>query len=202
MVEVLAAESELSVGAAERCGLPDACTEDSSDRVRAALRAHYSAVWRTVQGLGIPKASAEDVTQRVFVVFSEKLDRVETGRERAFLMATAVRLAANARRHAAYCREDGDDRIDGLPHPGPDPEYLLETKQARGLLDDVLASMPTGQREAFVLFELEQLKLEEVAQALGVPKGTVASRLRAARAIFQAGVERLRCRMVRIGGHR
>jgi RNA polymerase sigma-70 factor (ECF subfamily) len=202
MVEVLAAESAMSASPAEGFPLPEVPAQDPGDRVRAALRAHYAAVWRTVQALGIPKSSAEDVTQRVFVVFSRKIDRVRVGKERAFLLATAVRTAANARRQASQRREEAADSADDLPHPSPDPEYLLQTKQAKELLDGVLSSMPVEQRNVFVLFELEQLTLDETAQALGVPRGTAASRLRAARAIFKAGVERLRCQLARIGGHR
>lgn len=52
--------------------------------------------------------------------------------------------------------------------------------------------MPEEQRDTFVLYELEQLTLAEIAEIGRVPLGTVASRLRRARAHFQVRVNRLR----------
>jgi RNA polymerase sigma-70 factor (ECF subfamily) len=200
MVELSATEPTFA--AASLAGRPRADRAPASDRdarLTAALRTHFASVWRTVEALGVPRTYAEDVAQRVFLVFSEKLGRVSLGSERAFLMATAVRMAANARRQVV---PEHPMEVDGVAHPGPDAEQLLQNKQARELLDELLASMPYEQREAFLLFELEQLSIREVAQALGVPRGTAASRLRAARLLFQAGVQRLSCRIARQGGHR
>ena len=61
--------------------------------------------------------------------------------------------------------------------------------------------MPEDLRTAFVLFELEELTGPEVAEVLGVPLGTTASRLRRAREHFQSSIARLRRATVR-GGER
>ena len=55
----------------------------------------------------------------------------------------------------------------------------------------ILDSMTTEFRSAFVLAELEELPVREIATLLGVPEGTVASRLRTARAKFREGIKRL-----------
>ena len=49
-------------------------------------------------------------------------------------------------------------------------------------------------KATFVLFELEELTVPQIADLLGVPPGTVSSRLRSARAEFQAAVKRLQAR--------
>jgi RNA polymerase sigma-70 factor (ECF subfamily) len=67
---------------------------------------------------------------------------------------------------------------------GTDPEALLAARRARDRLDAVLGQMPDDLRAAFVLFEIEGFTKEEVAQALGIPAGTAASRLRRAREDF------------------
>jgi RNA polymerase sigma-70 factor, ECF subfamily len=54
------------------------------------------------------------------------------------------------------------------------------------LLDAVLATLPPELRQVFVLFELEELTMREIAAALRLPAGTVASRLRRAREMFKA----------------
>jgi RNA polymerase sigma-70 factor, ECF subfamily len=71
------------------------------------------------------------------------------------------------------------------------PEQLLDQKRARELLDDVLETMTPDLRMVFVLYELEELSMIEIASALEIPQGTVASRLRRARADFRERVRAL-----------
>jgi RNA polymerase sigma-70 factor, ECF subfamily len=59
------------------------------------------------------------------------------------------------------------------------------------MLDRVLDQMETDLRTVFVLYEFEELNMAEIASALGIPQGTVASRLRRARADFRQRVSRL-----------
>ena len=61
------------------------------------------------------------------------------------------------------------------------PEDTALRKEARALLDEILASLPERLRAVFVRFELDELNMQEVASQLGIPRGTVASRLRRAR---------------------
>jgi RNA polymerase sigma-70 factor (ECF subfamily) len=62
------------------------------------------------------------------------------------------------------------------------------------LLDAVLGELDEDLREVFVLSELEQMSAPEVALALSLNVNTVYSRLRTARASFEAALKRLRCR--------
>ncbi len=75
-------------------------------------------------------------------------------------------------------------------------------KRSREMLDAILETIPLPQRTVFVLFELEQLTLSEVAQTLDIPRGTVASRLQAARGVFASAVERIRSQQGRHAGAR
>ena len=72
------------------------------------------------------------------------------------------------------------------PPANPDPEELAQRREARHLLDRVLDALPEDMRAVFVLFELEELSLEQIASLLNVPRGTVASRLRRAREVVHA----------------
>ena len=67
----------------------------------------------------------------------------------------------------------------------------LDRARARVLLDAILNAMPEELRTVFVLFELEQLGTPQIAELLGLPRGTVASRMRRAREDFEARVQRL-----------
>jgi RNA polymerase sigma-70 factor, ECF subfamily len=87
-------------------------------------------------------------------------------------------------------------------HISPDPEVLVdrsldveavaERSQARQKLDRILEQMPDSLKEAFILFELEDMTVPQIAELLAIPTGTVASRLRRARAQFQKAVTELR----------
>jgi RNA polymerase sigma-70 factor (ECF subfamily) len=64
--------------------------------------------------------------------------------------------------------------------------------QARRLLDLILDRLPEEQRTVFVLSEIEGMTAPEVAAIVGVPLGTVSSRLRRAREQFHVEAARLR----------
>ena len=61
-------------------------------------------------------------------------------------------------------------------------------------LERILSTLGSEQRNVFVLFEIEKLTGEEIAEALGIPLGTVYSRLQLARKAFRAELERTRAR--------
>jgi RNA polymerase sigma-70 factor (ECF subfamily) len=162
-------------------------------RLRRSLSLHFGVVWRSLRRWGVPLHAVDDAAQQVFMIFADRAHQVELGRERAFLVATAVRVAANARRRHERSREVPTDNLDTVAaqtaHPfgmqGATPEQLLDWKQRREKLDIALDELPFEQRTVFVLFELEGFSLPEIADALAIPLGTATSRLRRARHAFE-----------------
>ena len=146
---------------------------------------HLDFVWRSLRRFGVRESEVDDATQRVFMIAADKLSKIESGRERSFLIGTAARIASHARR--GYQRRDlAELRLSSNPRPpNPDPEELAQRREARELLDRVLDGMPEELRAVFVLFELEELSVDEVAEVLTLPRGTVATRLRRSREVFQ-----------------
>ena len=71
------------------------------------------------------------------------------------------------------------------------PDETIERRQSRQLLERALAELDEGKREVFVLHDLDETPVPEVARALGIPEGTAYTRLRAARAELTAAVRRL-----------
>lgn len=108
----------------------------------------------------------------------------------SFLFATAMRVAAETRRAARRDRLTPVEDVDSFLASGPNPEDLLDQRRAHEALGQVLEAIPVDERMVFVLFEIEELKLTEIAGVLGIPMGTVASRLRRARKAFQSIVQR------------
>jgi RNA polymerase sigma-70 factor (ECF subfamily) len=163
-------------------------------RLRLLMTAHFDFVWRSLRRLGLPGPDADDGAQEVFLVASRKLYQIKLGRERQFLFATAVRVASTRRRGTKRRREEPLQSADEEERSEPGPERLTEMSRARRELQDILDGMDLDQRAPFILFELEELTVPEIASTLGIPIGTVSSRLRAAREHFQASLRRLHAR--------
>jgi RNA polymerase sigma-70 factor (ECF subfamily) len=165
---------------------------------RRLVEENVDFVWRMLRRLGVSEASADDATQTVLLAASKRRGDIVPGRERAFLYGIVANVAAHVRRaHArAVVREGrpGGDAAE-VSDAGPTAEEALHQRQARAMLDQVLAEMPTELREVFVLFELEEMTMAQIADLTGTPTGTVASRLRRAREGFQRAAARLRARL-------
>lgn len=171
--------------------------EEGSDRegpprLRALVTAELPFIWRTLRRLGVREAELDDATQQVFLVTARKLAAIEAGCERSFLFQTALRVAADWRRTERRRREVYPEDLALLADPRPGPEELADRTRARALLDDVLEALPLPLRAVFVLYEIEELSGAQIAELMALPQGTVASRLRRARAEFQQALVQLK----------
>jgi RNA polymerase sigma-70 factor (ECF subfamily) len=149
---------------------------------------HFNFVWRTLRRLGVPPADLPDVVQEVFLVVHRRLPDFEPrARVTTWLFPICLHAARDRRRRAHVRREvprDEHDLVDPAPLPGSD----LERQDDLALFEAALGDMSLDQRAVFVLFELEELRGEDIATTLGIPLGTVYSRLRLARGAFRNGV--------------
>ncbi len=170
-----------------------------ADRLRALFEQHFDFVWRSLRRLGLPEHVADDASQRVFVVASRRLADIEPGRERAFLFRTALRVACSERRTIGRRREVLCEEAPETGDSAARPDELLDQRRARELLDQVLQSLPIDLRTVLVLFEFEGLSIDEIAETLGIPRGTAASRLRRAREEFSEVLSRCMARRERGG---
>jgi RNA polymerase sigma-70 factor (ECF subfamily) len=155
-------------------------------RVRAAIEANYDALWRFVRRMGVTEAHAEDAVQQVLLIFAQNVATLRAGAERSFLFGAALRIAADFRRKAHVTREVLDeDVVLREPHDAPSAETQLAEKELLRCVDGVLARLEPEFRIVFVLAEIEELTMVEISAALSIPPGTVASRLRRARELFE-----------------
>jgi RNA polymerase sigma-70 factor, ECF subfamily len=175
-------------------------THPEEARLKAMVASHFDFIWRSLRRLGVPPTDVDDCAQQVFWVAARKLNRIEANCERAFLFSTALRVASDARRSRTRRREVCHDELAPLSDPGPSPDEIADQRRARKMLDTVLESMPMDLRAVFVLFELEEMGTQDIADLLELPPGTVASRLRRAREEFQRVVARVRAREAFRGG--
>lgn len=164
--------------------VPDSAL-DASERIRL-VQEHFAYVWRLLRRMGLSPADADDAAQETFLVGLRKKNQIEAGRERAFLYRCALNKVAQFR--ASRARKHEELQPDVVDPRAVSAEDLLHRKQAQHELDLVLSRLSDEQRAVFVLYEIEELTLGEIAELLGIPSGTVASRLRLARARVQAEV--------------
>jgi RNA polymerase sigma-70 factor, ECF subfamily len=176
----------LSVAMRSRGQLHQASGSASSreQRVESIVRAHFAFMWRVARRFGLLAADADDAAQQVLLIASRRLEDLTPGKERAFLFRVTAHVATKSNRGRLRRREVISNELDSTNVVDGDPEQLLDQRQAREQLDAILAAMSEDLRAAFVLFEIEGFGQREIAEALGIPEGTVASRLRRAREQF------------------
>jgi RNA polymerase sigma-70 factor (ECF subfamily) len=151
-------------------------------------RAHFRLVWRTLGRLGVREVDLMDMTQNVFLVVHRQLAGFQGRAELTTWLFSIARLVAkDYLRAAPLRREVVVDVRDLARREGrwESPLQRLDTRELSLLLEAILKKMPAKLRLVFVMFELEELSGDEIAGLLDVPVGTVRSRLRAARALFQ-----------------
>jgi len=175
---------------APRMPVGAALRADRDARVSALVREHFPFVWRVHRRFGLSPSDADDAAQQVFLVAADRLSDILPGKERAFLFRTAMHVTSKAHRSRRRRPEDADAECGEGADVAPRQEELVDQRRARALLDRLLDEMPAELKAVIVLFEIEGLTMSEAAEALDVPPGTVASRLRRARAELESRVER------------
>lgn len=147
-------------------------------------------VWRVLRQLGVREADLKDVSQEVFLVVHRKLATFqERSSLRTWVYAIAVRVASDYRRRAHRRRERIGEDLPEAVLPPPQHEEL-ERRRALAWLDAVLDTLDEDKRAVFVLFEIEQVPMVEVAEAVGCPIPTAYARLYAARRHVEAAARR------------
>jgi RNA polymerase sigma-70 factor (ECF subfamily) len=146
---------------------------------RAFYEAHFPFAWRVLRRLGARDQELPDLLQEVFLIAYKKLPEFEgRARETTWLFAICHNVVRSARRRGrAPMASDESDAIEPVRH-----DELLSARQ-------LLLRLPEEQRVVFMLFELEGMSGDEIAELLEIPVGTVRSRLRLARQSFRRLVE-------------
>lgn len=167
---------------------------------------HAPQVWRVLRRLGVPESEVSDATQDVFLVVHRRLPEFE-GRSKmsTWLFQICLRVASDRRRSARAREVPIEGLLDQLAATTADAESALRRRQELAALEAILDRMEFDQRTVFIMFELEELAGEEIAEILQLPVGTVRSRLRLARESFREAVARLEARQrfssPKAGGH-
>jgi RNA polymerase sigma-70 factor (ECF subfamily) len=143
----------------------------------ALYRRHRTPLFRFAWRLTGSVATAEDVTQECFLALLDGAGfRAVEGSLRAYLFGIVRNLAFKRIR---LSDRESDELEDGEAPP-PQLDTLLSAERLEAV-GRAIAALPAVQREALILFEYEELSLEEIAQVTEVETGAVKARLHRAR---------------------
>ncbi len=148
----------------------------------ALMRRHGSMVWGVCCRLLRSHPDAEDAFQATFLVLVQKAatlpDKEKVGN---WLYGVAHQTAVRMRATAAK-RGERERQVVVMPEPATAEQYVWN--DLRSVLDEELSRLPDKDRVLIVLCDLEGVTRKEVARHLGIPEGTAATRLAAARAML------------------
>jgi RNA polymerase sigma-70 factor (ECF subfamily) len=143
--------------------------------------------------MGARPTEIDDMVQDVFLAAHRKGGyRAGPASPTTFLAQLALEAnLAGRRRYRRWQSAHSDDAARAALGVSPlQPDAALAAARAARRLDEALASMDEDRRAVFVLFELQGESCDAIAAGLGLPVGTVYSRLHAARRTFRESVTR------------
>jgi RNA polymerase sigma factor (sigma-70 family) len=175
---------------AEMVCLVERCRAGDASAWEEIVRLHSGRVYNLCYRFSGRAEDAQDLTQEVFIKAYRHLDRFDAGR--AALGTWLASIARNAaldhyRRTKPDRRTDSldaepEDRPDPIEDAGPSPFESLARRERQQLVQRALSGLRPEFREVVILRDLQDMDYAEIAAAVGVPEGTVKSRLSRGRA--------------------
>lgn len=161
------------------------CLRGRNESFETLYRRHRSALYRTALAMTRRKGVAEEILQETFLRAYRHLDRVrlvEGASLRPWLHRILIRLVYDWSARRRDSAGPVESFVERLASPVLSPERRAEQREVAALVSEALADLPFKQRIVVVLYYLQDMDLGEIADTLGVPPGTVKSRLYYARA--------------------
>ena len=179
------------------------CMEGDSGAWAELVRTHQKRVYGLCYRFTGNPADAEDLSQDVFLKIYSNLASFDPGRGSLSVWITTMTrnlLVDNFRRtrnqRATGSLDEGWDQaeelspVDRLADAGPSPHEAAARKELSRMVQGALTKVSVDLREAVILRDLQDLDYKEIAQVLGIPEGTVKSRISRGRAELARLLER------------
>ena len=159
----------------------------------ALYRAHADFVARFLLRLGAHGQDVPDLLQEVFLVAHRRGGFVrDRAKPTTWLAEISFRVFSDRRKKSRRKLEDSDtETITMAPSQASSPSERTEKREALARVQSALDTLTPEKRAVFVLYELEGESCDTIAQGLGIPVGTVYSRLHSARRDFARAHDRI-----------
>lgn len=153
------------------------------------VETYQGPVYRLVLRMGLSPADAEEAAQNAFVAawrglpefrgdakFSTWLYRLSTN--------AAIDFARREKKHTGHADINELER----PDDGPSPQETVERRERSDAIRDAVAALPEQYRQVLLLRYMQELSYGEIGSALGLPEGTVKSRINRAKSQLKAAL--------------
>lgn len=172
---------------------PESRSPDGADEiVERAVREHAALVYRVARAVLRDHHDAEDAAQEVFLRVLRLRRGLEGVRnERTWLARVAFRVALDRRarpRHVSLDDAAASRAVETLPAPEAAADEVAAGRQVRALVAEKVAALPGDLRHAVKLSTVAGLTSPEIAEVLGIPEGTVRTRLMRARRMLRVAL--------------
>jgi RNA polymerase sigma-70 factor (ECF subfamily) len=153
-------------------------------------------VWACTRRMGVPENELDDVVQDVFIVIHSRLETLEHPESLRSWIYGIIRRTVSTYRRARRSKTASAEAFSlesemQYPQP-PSPQQLAEQSDQVKLLWQLLVRLDPPKQEVFVMAELDEMTVPEIASAINVPVNTVYSRLRTARQELEDALARYR----------
>lgn len=165
---------------------PIAMADAARDEFEWIVREHARFVYRVAYSVLRNHHDAEDAAQETFLRFLRNRKKWPQIRDRrAWLARTAWRVALDRRKPKEVALDDVGEAVLELRDQGAGADEIAATEQMMALLGRLIASLPEDLRDAMTLSTVEELTSVEISEVLGIPEGSVRTRLFRAREILR-----------------
>ncbi len=155
---------------------------------RSVYHDYFDFVWSWTRRFGVPMDALDDVVQEIFVVVHTRLDTLQRPESLRSWLYSVVRRTASTYHRGQRIRSGRESpepfEYDLANTLQPSPLDLAVLSEDLQLLWRLIGTLDSRKRDVFVLAELEEMTVPEIAEAIGIPLNTAYSRLRAARQEF------------------
>jgi RNA polymerase sigma-70 factor, ECF subfamily len=167
-------------------GSRDILTTNEEAEFTALVLRQSRFVFRVAFAVLLNAHDAEDAAQETFLKLYRNGGWRQAENEQAFLARVAWRVALDRRRAARPASTDSEsESMLDLPSPTPGPEQTLVEANQHAMIHAMIDALPEELRLPLVLSATDELNSREIGSVLGIPEGTVRTRLQRARQILR-----------------
>jgi RNA polymerase sigma-70 factor (ECF subfamily) len=179
--------SRLQIAFEERALGEEEEPQTREERFAALVRRRARFVFRVAYSVLRNAHDAEDVVQETFLKLYRARKWESMVDERAFLARTAWRIAVDKLPNVRMAVLDS-----GIPMGGRDPEQAAIQTDWNATIHRLIDALPEELRQPLALSSVEELNSHEIGAVMGIPEGTVRTRLMRARDILRQKLGALR----------
>jgi RNA polymerase sigma-70 factor (ECF subfamily) len=169
-------------------------TTDEEAEFTELVRRQSRFVFRVAYAVLLNSHDAEDVVQETFLKLYRNRGWQNLDNERAFLARVAWRVAVDSRSRSPQPAGpiSEPDQAGELPSPRPGPEQTLLNANQMATVHSMIDALPEDLRVPLALSAFDELNSREIGGILGIPEGTVRTRLQRAREMLRKKLVALR----------